>query len=80
MLCIFVSFNSWHACFYHLPIRLQNQLFREILSEIPSECQKVWIQIRHDVLSGLMLWVQTLCKGHQQTTLVGEDLNIFIYP
>ena len=46
----------------------QNQLFRKILSGIPSECQIVFIQIRPDVLSGL-IWVQTVCKSYQQTTL-----------
>ena len=28
----------------------QNQLFRKILSGIPSECQTVWTQIRPDIL------------------------------
>ena len=30
-----------------------------------SECQTVWIQIRTYVVS---VWVQTDCKGYQQTT------------
>ena len=34
-----------------------------------SECQTVWIQIRTDILSGL-IWVQTVCKGYQQMTKV----------
>ena len=38
-----------------------------------SECQTVWIQIRPDVASGL-IWVQTVCKSYQQTTLGGEEL------
>ena len=37
------------------------------LSGITSECQKAWIEIRYDVLLGL-IWVQTVCKDHQQTT------------
>ena len=44
---------------------------------IPSQCQTVWTQIRPDVLSGL-IWVQTVCKGYQQTTKVatsGERVN-----
>ena len=49
----------------------QNQLLRKILSGIPSECQTDWIQIRPD----LGPWVQTVCKGYQQTTLVGNELN-----
>ena len=31
-----------------------------------SECQTVWIQIRTDILS-VLIWVQTVCKGYQQT-------------
>ena len=30
------------------------------------KCQTAWIQIRSDVLLGL-IWVQTVCKDHQQT-------------
>ena len=50
---------------------IQIQLFRKTLSGIPSECQIVLIQIRPDVLSGL-IWVQTVCKGYQQMTLLGK--------
>ena len=54
-----------------------NLHFQKGLSGIPSECQTVGIQIRPDVLSGL-IWVQTVCKGYQKTTkspLVGKELN-----
>ena len=51
----------------------QNQLFLKILSGILSECQTVWIQIRPDILSGL-IWVQTVCKGILQTTLLGKEI------
>ena len=37
-----------------------------INSGIPSECQADWIQIKPDVLSGL-IWVQTVCKSYKQT-------------
>ena len=47
--------------------------FAKILSEIPFECQTVWIQIGHDILS-FLIWVQTVCKSYQHTTLVGEEL------
>ena len=39
------------------------------LSGILSECQTASIQIRTDVLS-VLNWVQTICKGYQQTTKV----------
>ena len=53
----------------------QNKLFRKNISGIPSECQTDWIQIKPDILSGL-IWVQTVCKGYQQTTLVGKEFTI----
>ena len=48
----------------------QKQLFRKIL---PGNhyCQTVWIQIRPEPMLGLNL-VQAVCKGYQQTTLVGK--------
>ena len=57
----------------------QNQLFQKILSGIPSECQTDWIQIRPDNLSGL-IWVQSVCKGYEQRTLVGNELKEWFYP
>ena len=32
----------------------------------------VWVQIRTDILS-VLIWVQTLCKGYQQTTKVAAS-------
>ena len=49
--------------------------FSKMLSEIPSECQTDWFQIRPDVLSGL-IWVQTVCKSYQQTTLGDKRVNV----
>ena len=40
---------------------------------IPSGCQTDWIQIRPDVLLGLIM-VQTLCKGYQQITTVAKSV------
>ena len=45
--------------------------FYNDLSGISVECQAVWIQIMPEVLSG-MIWVQIICKGNQQTTLVSK--------
>ena len=45
---------------------------KKSLSGISVECQTVWIQIIPDVLSSL-IWVQTVCKGYQQTTLVNIE-------
>ena len=41
--------------------------FSKILSETLLECQMVWIQIRTVILS-VLIWVQNVCKGYQQTT------------
>ena len=43
----------------------QNYHFRKVLSDIPSECQTVWVQIRPDKMLDL-IWVQIVCKGDQQ--------------
>ena len=43
-------------------------------SMMPSEIQTACIQIRSDLLWGL-IWVQTVWKGYQQTTLFGKELK-----
>ena len=48
---------------------LKNELFKIILPGTLSECQTVWVQVRLNVLSGL-LWAQTVCKVYQQMTKV----------
>ena len=49
----------------------QNQLFFSGILSDTSECQTFWIQIRSDVSSGL-IWDEIVCKGYQQTALVGK--------
>ena len=57
----------------------QSQLFQKILAEIPSECQTVLIQIRPDILSGL-IWVNTVCKEYQQGKLGDKELkSVFLH-
>ena len=51
-----------------------NQFFWQIHPAIPSECQTVWIQIRPDILTGL-IWVKTVCKSYQRMTSGGNELN-----
>ena len=62
------------SCFFVVWYFFQNQLFWKISSGLPSECQTDWIQIRPDVLLGL-IWVQTVCKSYQQTTQGDEELK-----
>ena len=52
-------------------IRNNGHTSRKTLSRIRSEWQTVWIQIRPDILSGL-IWIQNVCNNYQQTTLVGN--------
>ena len=58
-------------------LNFQNQLFPKIISGTPSAYQTVWIQIRPDILSGL-IWVQTICNGYQQMILVGKELSCMV--
>ena len=53
----------------------QKELFQKILSGTQSECHTVWIQIRTDILP-VRIWVQTVCKGYQQTTKVGTSKDL----
>ena len=55
----------------------RNHFFRKILSGIQPECQTDWIQIRPDRTSGL-IWVQSVCKGYEQTAPLGKALNCIL--
>ena len=70
MILIFAYWVILYIFFCHL-LFFSESTFSKILSGIPSECQTVWIQIRHGILSGL-IWVQNICTGNQQTILVGK--------
>ena len=54
----------------------KSTFLKKNLSGTPSECQAVWIPIRPDVLSGL-IFVQSVCKGDEQTTRVGDASVLF---
>ena len=73
--CFFNSFPHVNFAFV-LSDDFLNQFFRKILSRIhvPSECKTDWVHIRPDKMSGL-IWVPTVCKCYQQTTLVGNELR-----
>ena len=53
----------------------KNQLCEKFFQKYNKSCQTIWIQIRPDILSGL-IWVQNICKGYQQMKLEGEELNM----
>ena len=55
------------SCFCcRILIFFQKLCFPKIISGKLSECQRVWIQIRTDILS-VLIWVKTACKGYQST-------------
>ena len=62
--------HDFVACFFFFFFFIfKNKLYQKILQEYP---QSVIRPV--DVLSGL-IWVQTVEKIYQQTTLVGKELN-----
>ena len=63
-LCLLCNF----ACFFVASLLFfKINFFEKNISGIPSVCQTFWIQIRPDILSGV-IWMQTVCKGYPQTT------------
>ena len=74
-LCMLGNFS----CFSCRLLTFQILTFQKILSGTVSECQIVWIHIRTDILL-VLIWVQTDCKGYQQTTKIAaskERVNLF---
>ena len=63
--------------FCHLPIFFQNKLFQKNLLGIPSQCQKNWIQIRPDILLGLIC-VKLVCKRYEQMIVCLFDLILYV--
>ena len=72
-----LEFQILLLLFLHILLLCHILLFGCWIFSIPLGCQTVWIQIRPDILSGL-IWVQTVCKGYQQTKkspLAGKELS-----
>ena len=68
---------NFFQLFCCLLIFLKINFFEKFFSGIiRSELQTVWILIRPDILLGL-IWVQTVCKSYQKTTLGGKELSLF---
>ena len=80
----FQTFNSF-ICLSNCKLHVNQELMKMCLtlcllgnfhaffqnSFTNTKCQTVWTQIKSDILSDL-IWVQTVCKGYQQTELVGK--------
>ena len=71
------SWVIFHAFLSSVDV-FQNQYFQDIISGIPPGCQTVLIQIRPNILSGL-IWVQTVCNGYQPTTLGGKEITYLVW-
>ena len=75
-------FNSLHPRYFFMFLSsadvFRNQFHWKILSGIPSEYQIIWIQIRLDMLSGL-IWVHTVCKCYQQRKCGDKELILRLY-
>ena len=63
---LFNSLNAGKLCMLLLP---SADLSFKSFFQKQNQCQTVWIQIRTYILS-VLIWVQTICKGYQQTTKV----------
>ena len=72
----YAYWDIFHVFFIVVCWFFSKSIFWKFLSRILSECQTVWILIRPDKMSGL-IWLQTVCKSYQQTTLVGNELTLF---
>ena len=62
-LCLLGNFS----CFFWCLLIFFKIIFFEKFFQEYHQCQIVWIQIRPDILSGL-IWVETICKGYQRST------------
>ena len=71
MLCMLNKF-PWFCL--RLLIIFKINIFKQFFQEY-HQCRTVWIQIRPDILSGLV-WVQTDCKDYQQTALASGSSDI----
>ena len=74
--CFFCMLGNFLSFCCRLQTYFQNKLFQKILSGALSGWQTVLIQIRTDILS-VLIWVQTVCKGYQQTTKVATSKERF---
>ena len=60
--------GNFHTFLSSADIFFQNELFQKIISRIPSQCQKIWIQI--------LIWVQTVCRRHWLTRNYNTVLSV----
>ena len=80
-ICMLGNFSCY--CWHLLTLFQNSKLtFNKILSGTLSECQRVWIQIRTDILS-VLIWVQLFVNvrsGQQKGLLARNELITVIRP
>ena len=69
--------NSLHARLFFMHFLSFADFFSKLtfskkFFQVHYHCQKVWIQTRTNIFS-VPIWVQTVCKGYQQTTKVATS-------
>ena len=69
-----VSLLGKFACFLSSADLIQNHFLEKFFQKTLSVCQTAWTQIRTNIMS-VLIWVKTVCKGYQLTTLVGKELS-----
>ena len=62
-----VIFHAFCRLLIFFKINIFERFFQDAFGVANSFDQKVWNQIRPDIMSGL-IWFQTFCNGYQQTT------------
>ena len=67
-ICLFGNFACFFCC---LLIFFKINFFEKFFLEYDHSVT-IWFQIRPDTMSG-RIWVQTVCKGYQQVTLVCKE-------
>ena len=69
------DFGAYHVIFHDVSSSASFSFkIRHISTVFPPEGQTGWIQIRPNILLGL-IWVKPVCKDIQQTTQIGKELN-----
>ena len=72
----FCPLGNFHA-FLPSADFFQSKLFRKIFQEYHLSVKKIRSRSGPTFCRAL-IWVQSVCKGHEQTTLVGNEFNVHV--
>ena len=71
-----ISLGTFYCFFVVYLFFCKINFFEKFFRVYHQSFQTFWIQIRPDILSGL-IWIQTVCNCYYQTTLVGKVCLLF---